>query len=103
MSVILTPPLAFLIYIPLVLAIVWVGRQLAGPERSNPSKNSVYGAGEEAPLYSAAPGYKPFFLVTLFFAILHLGMLVLGLSGQTIVPAVYLVGLGIILVAIILG
>lgn len=103
MSVLLTPPLAFLIYIPLILILVWIGRELAGPAKSDPSKSSVYGSGEEAPMYSAAPGYKPFFLVALFFAILHLGMLVLGLSGLTIIPIIYLVGLGIALVALILG
>jgi NADH:ubiquinone oxidoreductase subunit 3 (subunit A) len=102
-SAILTPPLAFLIYIPLILVIVWIGRQLAGTEHGNGNKSSVYGSGEEAPMFTAAPGYKPFFLVALFFAILHLGMLVLGLAGQTWIPVIYLVGLAVALVALILG
>jgi NADH:ubiquinone oxidoreductase subunit 3 (subunit A) len=103
MNVLLSPPIAFLIYIPLVLVIVWFGKQLAGPSISDPSKNSIYGSGEEAPSYIAAPGYKPFFLVALFFAILHLGMLVLGLAGGTGTAIVYLIGLGIGLIALILG
>ncbi len=103
MEILLSPPLAFLIYIPLILVIVWFGRQLAGPEQSDPSKSRLYGSGEEAPMFTAAPGYKPFFMVALFFAILHLGMLVLGLAGQSIIAVIYLVGLAVGLLALILG
>ena len=103
MNILLSPPFAFMLYIPLVLLIVWFGRQLAGPATSDPSKSSTYGSGEEAPSYSAAPGYKPFFLVALFFAILHLGMLVLGLSSEAPIAGIYLVGLAIGLIALILG
>lgn len=103
MNILLSPPLAFVIYIPLILVIVWFGRQLAGPEKSDPTKSSLYGSGEEAPMFTAAPGYKPFFLIALFFAILHLGMLMLGLAGQSLVSVGYLVGLAVALVALILG
>jgi NADH:ubiquinone oxidoreductase subunit 3 (subunit A) len=102
-SILLSPPIAFLLYIPLLLVIVWFGRQLAGPTKIDASKSSTYGSGEEAPSYVAAPGYKPFFLVALFFAILHLGMLVLGLTANSLTAVIYLVGLGIGLVALILG
>ena len=40
MNILLSPPLAFLIYIPLILVIVWLGRQLAGPGKSDPAKTS---------------------------------------------------------------
>lgn len=99
----LSPPVAILIYVPLVGLLVWLGRQLAGPEQGDAAKSSTYGSGEEAPSYHAAPGYRPFFLVALFFAILHLGMLVLGLSDFSPVSAVYLVGLMVGLIALILG
>jgi NADH:ubiquinone oxidoreductase subunit 3 (subunit A) len=103
MDILLSPPIAFLIYIPLMLILVWFGKQLAGPENANANKSSIYGSGEEAPEYSAAPGYKPFFLVALFFAILHLGMLILGLSDLSSTAMIYLAGLAIGLVALILG
>jgi len=46
MDIILTPPLAFLIYIPLVLIIFWIGKGLAGPEKpGSPLKRSLYGSG----------------------------------------------------------
>jgi NADH:ubiquinone oxidoreductase subunit 3 (subunit A) len=103
MQIILTPPIAFLIYIPLVLILVWAGQQLAGPGKPNPAKQSIYSAGEKASNIAAAPGYKPFFLVALFFAILHLGMLVLGLGTLNVPQAIYVVGLALALVALILG
>jgi len=103
METILTPPVAFLIYIPLVLGLLWVGRQLAGPEAPNPAKSSVYGSGEKAPNMAAAPGYRPFFLVAFFFAILHLGMLVLGIGNLSWQHAIYIVGVALALAALILG
>jgi NADH:ubiquinone oxidoreductase subunit 3 (subunit A) len=103
MENILTPPIAFLIYIPLVLLITWVGKQLAGSGKPSVDKSSSYGGGEKASSIAAAPGYRPFFLVAFFFAILHLGMLVLG-SGELNVPqAIYITGLALALIALILG
>ncbi len=103
MQILLTPPIAFLIYIPLVMLITWVGKQLAGPSKPSEAKSSVYGAGEKASNIAAAPGYRPFFLVAFFFAILHLGMLVLGVGELTTAQGIYLVGLILALVALILG
>jgi NADH:ubiquinone oxidoreductase subunit 3 (subunit A) len=103
MEYLLTPPIAFLIYIVLVLVIVGIGRVLAGPGKPNPIKSSVYGSGEEAPTYLAAPGYRPFFMIAFFFAILHLGMLVLGSGGLNTTAVVYMFGLILALVALILG
>ncbi len=103
MDWILTPPFAFLIYVPLVLVIALFGKELAGPSKSDPAKTSVYSSGEAAPTNLASPGYKPFFLVAFFFAILHLGMLVLGSGSLTNVSPIYIVGLLVALVALILG
>lgn len=103
MEILLTPPLAFLIYILLVLVIYWIGIKLAGPSKENAVKSSAYGSGEEAPTRRAAPGYSPFFVIALFFAILHLGMLVLGLGSFTTTMLPFLVGLILALVALLLG
>ncbi len=103
MDILLSPPLAFLLYIPLVGLIAVLGRVLAGPEHANPMKSSLYGSGEEAPTSSAAPGYKPFFLIAFFFAFLHLGMLVLGTGGLNWTTGAYLIGLALALIAFILG
>ncbi len=103
MNNLLSPPLAILIYIPLVLVIVWLGKQLAGPETPDEMKSSLYGSGEEGPSFLAAPGYKPFFLIAFFYAILHLGMLILGTSTLNLTSGIFLVGLILALIALILG
>ena len=103
MEIILTPPIAFLIYIPLVFLITWVGKQLAGPEKPSTAKSSTYGGGEKASSIAAAPGYRPFFLVAFFFAILHLGMLVVGTGEFNGPQAIYITGLALALIALIIG
>jgi len=103
MDILLTPPVAFLLYIPLVLLIVALGRVLAGASRPTAMKTSVYGSGEASPTFAAAPGYRPFFLIAFFFAIVHLGMLVLGIGSLPIPAAAYIAGLLLALAALILG
>jgi NADH:ubiquinone oxidoreductase subunit 3 (subunit A) len=103
MDLLLSPPLAFLAYVPVALALLGVGRLLAGAGSPNAAKTSVYGSGEASPTFAAAPGYQPFFLIALFFAVVHLAMLVLGVGSLPMPAAVYLVGLFIALVALILG
>jgi NADH:ubiquinone oxidoreductase subunit 3 (subunit A) len=66
-------------------------------------KRSTYSSGEAPPTHLAAPGYRPYFVVALFFAILHLGVLVLGSSSMSPIALVYLVGLMFALVTLILG
>ena len=100
---ILTPPIAFIIYLLLVGILSGIGRLLAGPARPNPLKSSTYTGGEPPPGATGVPGYRPFFIVTLFFAILHLGVLMLGSSDLSFIAAVYLAGLLLALLALILG
>jgi NADH:ubiquinone oxidoreductase subunit 3 (subunit A) len=103
MDFLLSPPVAFLIYIPLVIGISLFGKALAGPEKRSAIKESVYSSGEEAPVSSAVPGYWPFFLIAFFFAILHLGMLVLGTGQLNLQIIPYLLGLILALLALLLG
>jgi NADH:ubiquinone oxidoreductase subunit 3 (subunit A) len=103
LDILLSPPLAFFIYIPLVGLIALFGKLLAGEPKPSELKHSIYGSGEKAHTHVAAPGYKPFFLIAFFFAILHLGMLVLGSGSLETISPVYLVGLILALAALILG
>jgi NADH:ubiquinone oxidoreductase subunit 3 (subunit A) len=103
MEILLTPPLAFLIYVPLVLIITGVGKYLAGSSNPSELKSSIYGSGEVGPTSASAPGYRPFFLITFFFAILHLGMLVLATGALAPVSGIFLLGLILCLVALVLG
>lgn len=97
------PLVAFLLYVLLVAALYAGGRLLAGPAQATPMKRSTYSSGEAPPTYLAAPGYRPYFVVALFFAILHLGVLVLGSSTMSPIALVYLVGLMFALITLILG
>lgn len=104
MDFLLTPPVAFLIYLPLVALILLAGKGLsAGPGKQSELKTSGYGSGESAPTSAAIPGYRTFFVVAFFFAILHLGMLVIGTGTLTPVMVPYLIGLILALLALILG
>ncbi|MRR29002.1 hypothetical protein EG834_01395 [bacterium] len=103
MNILLSPPLAFLIYLPLVFAIYFLGKGLAGKASPSDEKSSLYGSGEEAATSMASPGYKPFFLIAFFFAILHLGMLVIGSGTFNVNMLPYIIGLMMALIALILG
>jgi len=100
---ILAPPAAFVIYLVLVGLLAAAGRSLAGPANATPLKTGAYSSGEEPPQAAAAPGYRPFFVVALFFTILHLGVLMLGSSQFLPMSGIYLLGLMLALLALILG
>ncbi|MFP3853831.1 MAG: hypothetical protein ACLFWD_06005 [Anaerolineales bacterium] len=103
MNWILNPPISLALYLGLAGLIYWIGRLLAGPADPSVAKSSTYASGEAPPTSVAAPGYRPFFIIALFFAVLHLGVLVLGTATGTIWPIVYLIGLIMTLLAFILG
>jgi len=102
-EILLSPPAAFMIYLVLVGVLVGVGRVLAGTPHPSPLKASTYASGEAAPPEPAAPGYRPFFAVGLFFAVLHLGVLLLATGGLTPIAGAYLAALILTLMAVILG
>lgn len=100
----LLPPVAFLLYLGLAGLIALFGRWLAGPSTAGSEmKRSTYAGGEAPPTTTAAPGYRPFFVVALFFAILHLGVLVVATGGLSLATIVYLAGILLALITLILG
>jgi NADH:ubiquinone oxidoreductase subunit 3 (subunit A) len=103
MSLLLTPPLAFLVFLGLSLLLYAAGRFLAGPSEASELKSSLYSGGEAPESTAGAPGYRPFFISALFFAILHLGVLMFANGGFTWMTGAYLVGLMVALVALVLG
>ncbi len=103
MEILLTPVIAFLVYLALAGIVSFLSGRLAGPVKSSLLKSSTYSSGELPPTAIAAPGYRPFFVLALFFAVLHLGALVLGSSAFSPVVLVYLLGLMLALLALILG
>lgn len=114
MELLLSPPVAFIIYILLVLTLFGFGKLLAPPAKQLASKSSIYAGGEQANTTKAAPGYRRFFIVALFFAVLHLAALVLataGLAGGSIVIGtgfwmaliIYLAGISLVMVILLLS
>lgn len=96
------PPVAFLVYLGLATLLSLAGRALAARSAGSELKRSPYASGEAETPTGAAPGYRPFFIIALFFAVLHLGVLMLGSGGLNWMSAAYLVGLVLALVALIL-
>ncbi len=99
MHILLQPPLAFVIYLLLVGILVRVGRLLAGPSSASIRKSGLYASGEASPDPEdrSVPGYRPFFVTALFFAVLHLGVLILATSDLSGMAAIYVGGLIVIL------
>lgn len=99
----LSPLFAFLIYGALAGILALIGKGAAVRGKASNIKSSSYASGEAHDTEPAAPGYRPFFVVALFFAVLHLGVLMLATSGLAPVSLVYLAGLMLALLALILG
>jgi len=102
-DLLLMPPIALLIYLGLASILYALAGGMAERGADSSEKRSVYTGGELPPSHMAAPGYRPFFVVALFFAVLHLGVLMLGSSGLTPLSGLYLGGLLLALLALILG
>jgi NADH:ubiquinone oxidoreductase subunit 3 (subunit A) len=102
-NLLLSPLFAFLIYGVLVGILSLFSRAISMRGKTSRLKTSTYASGEEHDAEPAAPGYRPFFVAALFFAVLHLGVLMLGTSGLAPVSLVYLGGLMLALLALILG
>ncbi len=103
MEFLLFPPIAFLIYLVLAWMLSTIGQAMAGKPSPTSVKSTAYASGEVPMTGSGAPGYRPFIRTALFFAVLHLGVLVLASGGAFPSSAIYLVGLVLVLLALILG
>lgn len=115
MTLLSSPPIAFLIYVGLVALLYLFGRFMAPAATTHNSiKSSLYAGGEIAASTKAAPGYRRFFIVALFFAVLHLSALVLATAGLAtggiaigaamwVALLVYLVGLSIVIIILLLS
>lgn len=102
-NILLYPAIAFVVYLLLAALLNWLGQSFAGTFPQSNLKRSIYSSGEISPGSSAISGYRQFFVIALFFAILHLGSLVIGNSGLSWTAGLYLGGLVLALVALMLG
>ena len=102
-SILLSPLIAFLIYLAIALIFSGLGKLFSAKGQKTQFKTATYASGEEHDPLPAAPGYRQFFVIALFFAILHLGVLMIGSSGLSSIATPYLLGLILALIALILG
>lgn len=102
-DILLTPLIAFLVYGLAVSALSGFGRIFSAKGKASQFKSEAYASGEDHDPLPAAPGYRQFFVIALFFAVLHLGVIMVGSSDLSNVTIVYLLGLILALIALILG
>ena len=98
-----SPPIAFLADLALSAILLAVAGFAAARGKASELKTSIYGSGEAARASAASPGYRPFFMTAFFFAMLHLGVLIVGSGGFTVVTGIYITGLILSLIALALG
>jgi NADH:ubiquinone oxidoreductase subunit 3 (subunit A) len=78
-SLLMTPPLAFLVILAAVLAIVGLFSRLsAGATSQTPGKFKAYACGEDIKPNRARPEYGQFFPFAFFFTIMHVVALVVA-------------------------
>lgn len=102
-ELLLSPFIAFVVYSLVAAALSGLGRLFAARGQETPFKSDAYASGEDHDPLPAAPGYRQFFVIALFFAVLHLGVIMVGSSDLSNVTLVYLLGLILALIALILG
>ena len=88
-SILLTPPLAFLIYLLLSAGISRFAVVLSAKGKLSTGKEKAYACGEDVPDHRVQPDYSQFFPVAIFFTIMH----VIALTVATVpsgIPAVAL-------------
>ncbi len=98
-----SPPIGFAIYLAATALLLVVAGAVSARGQASAMKTSIYGSGEAAQRGAASPGYRPFFMTAFFFAMLHLGVLMLGTGTPSPILVIYVGGLMLALLALILG
>jgi NADH:ubiquinone oxidoreductase subunit 3 (subunit A) len=102
MDFLLAPPIAFLIYLGLVALLLAFGRLLASDaEVPQQAESEAYASGESAPNQPAASGYRMFSQYALFFAVFHLGVLLLATSGANLMAGIFVLFLMLLLLVLL--
>jgi len=77
-DILLSPPIAFLIFLAIFYFIYWLGSLMAPKLKKIPGKVASYACGEDIPGTKVQFGYRLFFYVALFFTIMHVATLVVA-------------------------
>ena len=77
-DILLSPPLAFLIFLGLCYLLYIVAGRLAPKVKKVGGKLTTYACGEDIPGYKVQYGYRLFFFIALFFTMMHVAALVVA-------------------------
>ncbi|MGB9721232.1 MAG: hypothetical protein ACPL28_07140 [bacterium] len=77
-DILLSPPIAFIIFLGIFYLIYWLGSLMAPRLKKTPGKTSTYACGEDIPGTKIQFGYRLFFYVALFFTMMHVATLVVA-------------------------
>jgi NADH:ubiquinone oxidoreductase subunit 3 (subunit A) len=97
LKILLSPPIAFVIFFGVGLLIYWLGRAMAPKTNMTHEKGTPYACGEDAPMPQAQMSYKLFFSLAIFFTVMHVAALVV-----TTLPSGPIAALGIVYLVIIM-
>ena len=95
-EILLSPPMAFLIFLGLFYLLYWLGSAVAPKVKKVGGKLSACACGEDVPARKIQFGYRLFFYVALFFTMMHVAVLVVATA-----PAGRLALFGILYLAMI--
>lgn len=77
-NILLSPPVAFLLFILVGLGLYALGRAMAGPSVPEEGKAETYACGEEFEGARFQFGYAKFYIAALFFTVMHVAALTIA-------------------------
>lgn len=91
LTVLLSPPVAFVIFLALALGLYGLGGRLGPKLSKSAGKLTTYACGENIPGAKVQFGYRLFFFVALFFTMMHVAALVIATipGGRVALLAVF--------------
>src|SRR5665647_1216141 len=91
-TVLLAPPIAFLIFLVLSLSISLTGKIIAAKGVDSPGKTKSYACGEDMPENQGQPEYSQFFKFAFFFTLMHVVVLIVATdpAGISLMSGLYL-------------
>ena len=90
-SVLLSPPVAFFVFLGAAFGLYALGRGMAPKLTNTGGKLTTYACGEDIPGVKIQFGYRLFFFIALFFTMMHVAVLVIATvpSGKIAFFAVF--------------
>jgi membrane protein implicated in regulation of membrane protease activity len=100
-DILLSPPIAFIIFLALFYLLYWVGSRIAPQGSKTGGKLTSYACGEDIPGVKIQFGYRLFFSIALFFTMMHVAALVIATVPTGTILIFGLFYLGMIFVSVL--